>query len=382
MPRMHHLTQATTMAAAAILGTAGLSVGLGLDPAAAALAGTVTPSLVVTPSAGPAGSIATVTWGPSGEGCGTPTFEAAPGNSSATKAALPYIIDGGTQRFIVPSTAPGSYELRLSCNATNNPASEETVTVPFTVTAPPSTAAVAIASSADGKGYWLALADGNVLAYGDAASYGSLVSDGITPATQIVAITATPDGKGYWLTGADGGVFAFGVARYAGSNTAAQPATGLVTTPDGNGYWIGDSGGGASSYGDSVAFPDAIGPLNQPAVGIAATATGSGFWEVASDGGIFSFGNAAFLGSMGGQRLNQPVVGMAADRATGGYWEVASDGGIFSFHTPFFGSTGDITLNAPIVGMAATPGGDGYWLLGADGGVFTFGDAGYYGSAA
>ncbi len=33
----------------------------------------------------------------------------------------------------------------------------------------------------------------------------------------IVSITPTPDGKGYWLAAADGGVFSFGDAGFYGS---------------------------------------------------------------------------------------------------------------------------------------------------------------------
>jgi len=63
-----------------------------------------------------------------------------------------------------------------------------------------------------------------------------------------------------------------------------------------------------------------------------------------------------------------------------GYWVVASDGGVFTFgDAAFFGSMGGQKLNAPIVGMAPTPDGNGYWLAAGDGGVFSFGDAGFRG---
>jgi len=54
-------------------------------------------------------------------------------------------------------------------------------------------------------------------------------------------MAATPDGKGYWLAAADGGIFTFGDATYAGSEGGAQlsaPAVGLAATPDGKGYWL------------------------------------------------------------------------------------------------------------------------------------------------
>ena len=69
-----------------------------------------------------------------------------------------------------------------------------------------------------------------------------------------------------------------------------------------------------------------------------------------------------------------------APMAPQGYWLAARDGGIFSFHRSFYGSTGSIRLNQPIVGMAPSHDDGGYWLAAADGGVFGFGDAGYQGS--
>ncbi|MGH9039861.1 MAG: N-acetylmuramoyl-L-alanine amidase, partial [Acidimicrobiia bacterium] len=131
-------------------------------------------------------------------------------------------------------------------------------------------------------GYWTATADGRVLPYGKARSYGSL--GGLTLNKPIVDMATTPDGEGYWLLGGDGGVFTYGDAMFFG-------ATGSIK-------------------------------LNQPVVGLAPTATGKGYWFVASDGGIFSYGDAEFFGSTGSIELNQPIVGMAATATGKGYWLV------------------------------------------------------------
>ncbi len=201
--------------------------------------------------------------------------------------------------------------------------------------------AVGIASLPDGKGYWVARADGAVTAHGAAHFYGSMDSAPLNaPITHVVA---TPDGGGYWLVGADGGIFTFGDARFYGSMGGQH--------------------------------------LNAPIVDLAPTADGRGYWLVGSDGGVFAFGDAGYFGSMGGAHLNQPVVGMAPDDRTGGYWLVASDGGVFSFNAPFYGSTGNLTLHRPVNGMAATPDGSGYWFVASDGGIFAFGDAAFRGSA-
>jgi ribosomal protein L24E len=198
-------------------------------------------------------------------------------------------------------------------------------------------------------------------------------------------MASTPDGKGYWLVGSDGGIFTFGDATFYGSTGATvlnKPIVGMASTPDGKGYWLVASDGGIFSFGDAT-FYGSTGNLviNKPIVGMASTPDGKGYWLVASDGGIFSFGDATFYGSTGNLVLNKPIVGMAASPDGNGYWLVASDGGIFTFgDATFDGSTGSIVLNKPIVGMAPTPDGKGYWLVGSDGGIFTFGDATFDGS--
>jgi hypothetical protein len=48
-------------------------------------------------------------------------------------------------------------------------------------------------------------------------------------------MAATPDGKGYWLASANGGVFSFGDANFQGSAVGMRlggPVVGMVTKPD------------------------------------------------------------------------------------------------------------------------------------------------------
>jgi beta-lactamase family protein len=208
---------------------------------------------------------------------------------------------------------------------------------------------------------------------------------GGTPNRPVIAMASTADGGGYWLVASDGGIFSYGDAGFHGSTgglVLAQPIVAMAADPATGGYWLVASDGGVFAFDAPYDGSEGGQPLNQPIVGMAATPDGGGYWLVARDGGVFSFGDAAFHGSEGGQPLNAPVVGMASSADGGGYWTVASDGGIFSFgDAAFEGSTGSLALNAPVVGMAATPDGRGYWLVARDGGVFNFGDAPFGGSA-
>ena len=76
-------------------------------------------------------------------------------------------------------------------------------------------AVVGSARTPNEHGYWLAFADGTIVAFGNARSYGSLA--GQTLRAPIAAMTATTTGRGYRLVDAKGGVFAFGDARSYGS---------------------------------------------------------------------------------------------------------------------------------------------------------------------
>jgi hypothetical protein len=240
---------------------------------------------------------------------------------------------------------------------------------------------VGIATLANGTGYWVAEANGDVANFGAAQNLGSM--EGRSLNSPIVGIADTPDGGGYWLVAADGGIFTFGDAAFHGSAGAIHlnsPIVGMTSTPDGGGYWLVASDGGIFSYGDAPFFGStgAI-HLNKPIVGMATDPATGGYWLVAADGGIFSF-NAPFYGSTGAIHLNQPIVGLESLTNGSGYRFVAADGGIFTFGAAQFdGSLGGQTLSAPIVGLAADPSTGGYWLAGSDGSIFSFGGADFLG---
>jgi SpoIID/LytB domain protein len=235
-----------------------------------------------------------------------------------------------------------------------------------------------LSAPVSGSGYWVTAANGAVLPFGSATSYGSMAGH---PLNQpIVGMASTPDGKGYWLVASDGGVFSFGDAAFYGSmggHPLNKPIVGMASTPDGKGYWLVASDGGIFSFGDAAFYGSMGGhPLNQPIVGMASTPDGKGYWLVASDGGIFSFGDATFYGSMGGHPLNKPVVGMVATGDGKGYWLVAADGGIFTFgDASFVGSLPALGITTPAVGVAPTPDGKGYYILLNNGQIVCFGDA-------
>ena len=217
-----------------------------------------------------------------------------------------------------------------------------------------------------------------VVPYGDASFYGSPTN--LYLSSLVTAMAPTPNGKGYWLAAADGGVFSYGDAGFYGSmggKPLYAPIVGMAATPNGAGYWLVAADGGVFAFGDAAFYGSMGGrPLNQPVVGMAPTPNGAGYWLVASDGGIFAFGDANFYGSMGGRPLNEPIVAMAATPNGHGYWMAGSDGGVFAFgDAPFLGSLGSTPLYDSITGFAARPDGSGYWMVGYGGQTYGFGTA-------
>ncbi len=149
----------------------------------------------------------------------------------------------------------------------------------------------------------------------------------------IVGMASTPDGKGYWLVAADGGIFTFGDAAFYGSTggmTLNRPIVGMASTPDGQGYWLVAADGGIFSFGDAT-FEGSAGAikLNQPIVGMASTPDGKGYWLVAADGGIFTFGDAPYEGSEGGQNITG-IVGISPT-STNSYYFAGNNGASYYF---------------------------------------------------
>ena len=234
-----------------------------------------------------------------------------------------------------------------------------------------------MATTPDGKGYWLAAADGGIFTYGDATFHGS--AGDLKLQAPIVAMEATPDGGGYWLAAADGGVFAFGDAHFYGSmggRPLNQPIVGMAATPDGKGYWLVASDGGIFAFGDAHFYGSMGGrPLNAPVVAMASTDDGKGYWLAGSDGGVFSFGNATFLGSLGSTPLYNSIKGFAVRPNDSGYWMVGYGGQVYGFGAPTMGSLSNLIPAVPVTDIVSSPTGLGYWLLAPEDFSYTLDDS-------
>lgn len=156
----------------------------------------------------------------------------------------------------------------------------------------------AAAAMPDGRGHWVAAADGRVVAFGEAAHWG----DG---GFGVAAMAATPSGRGYWLAHADGQVSAFGDAEHCGDG--GRPVMAMAAAPSGRGYWLLDAWGRVSAHGAARHWGDAVATV--PVVGMAPTAWGEGYWTVDSAGRVSAFGDAVHGGNC---LTDEVVVAMAA----------------------------------------------------------------------
>jgi hypothetical protein len=230
-------------------------------------------------------------------------------------------------------------------------------------------------------GYWLASADGQVSAVGNAAAFGGVRVSGTAA---LAGIAATPGAKGYWLVGRNGAVYPEGDAHFEGDLPAigveVDDIVAIASTGDGRGYWLIGADGGEFAFGDARYHGSVpgVGIRVDDIVGMVATSDGGGYWMVGADGGVFAFGDAHYVGSLPGLGVHvDDVRAMIASPTRGGYILVGGDGGTFILGSGvhYFGSLpGHGVHVSDIVGLALTPDAQGYWLAGSNGATYAFGD--------
>jgi hypothetical protein len=154
-----------------------------------------------------------------------------------------------------------------------------------------------IVSSPTG-GYWLFTASGNVYRSSGARWFGSAAARHAH--TPIVGMASTADGRGYWMVSSMGTVYAFGDAKKVHASLG-RPVAGIAAAPRG-GFWLFSAAGnvyrnaGAGFFGS----PAGLRIRHLSVLGMASTADGRGYWFVSPSGHVYSFGDAARLSVRGG----------------------------------------------------------------------------------
>jgi hypothetical protein len=221
-------------------------------------------------------------------------------------------------------------------------------------------------------GYWLYTTSGGVYGSTGTLWLGSPASQRVRTSS-VVGMASTADGRGYWVLTSSGRAYAFGDAPKLTARAQGQRVAGIVADPTG-GYWLYTSSGnvygtsGAGRFGSAAARH-----AHTPIIGMASTADGRGYWMVNSSGGVYAFGDATELRNS----PNRSVAGIAA-AAHGGFWLFTATGNVSRYAgAGWYGSVAGLRVRRPsIVGMASTADGRGYWLVSASGRVYAFGDAG------
>ncbi|MGC1238908.1 MAG: hypothetical protein WA860_09000 [Acidimicrobiales bacterium] len=218
-----------------------------------------------------------------------------------------------------------------------------------------------------------------------------------TTGSAVVAVTAGANGDGYYVLRANGEVDAYGATSYGSLSANSLPvgitATGIALDATTGGYWILSSNGSvkafnAPSYGETL-VPSGGWGQHPAAVAIAAAPSGAGYYVLRANGAVYGYGVKSH-GSLAGPLhygATAPVlaVAIAVDSATGGYWIATSTGGVAAFDAsgdgvPATPTTAKYNGN-PVTALAALPSGSGYYVLHANGEVDGF-DAPSHGSIA
>jgi hypothetical protein len=133
-------------------------------------------------------------------------------------------------------------------------------------------------------------------------------------------MASTPDGRGYWLAASDGGVFTFGDAGYYGSasgSVGGKPVVAIASTVDGGGYWLVGSDGAVHNFGDAALLGEpggqavAIAQAPASAWGSSGQAAGGSYWVAGPFGTVTGFGDASFEGDLASPP-DAPVVALVA----------------------------------------------------------------------
>jgi hypothetical protein len=194
-------------------------------------------------------------------------------------------------------------------------------------------------------GYWQALSNGQIYAFGDARVY-EPNDPGGTHHTWVVGMAAHPSGQGYWTIDLAGKVIAAGQCNWYGD--ADQPdAIDIASTPSGWGYWILCKSGIVVARGDATHYGNSIASGTFP--------PGVPQWARSID--------------------SHPI--------TSGYWVVWTNGVTTAHNVTDYGDANRIDYDSTeyVSAIRRTSNGAGYWITSTGGIVQTFGNAIHRGDA-
>ncbi len=194
--------------------------------------------------------------------------------------------------------------------------------------------ATGIAYDAATGGYWVVSSDGRVRAF-HAPSLGGprIHAGGWGQYASAVAIASTNDGRGYYVLRANGGVEGFGVPWHGSlaglllyGATAPVVAVGIATDAATGGYWVVTSNGRVTGFDAPVAPPSTLNTTtsgSMPTTAIASGVAGTGYYVLHSNGAVDTYlapvrtpVDPAPIGAVGAV-----ASAIALDPVTGGYYE-------------------------------------------------------------
>jgi Prokaryotic phospholipase A2/LGFP repeat len=192
-----------------------------------------------------------------------------------------------------------------------------------------------IDARADGAGYLLSSARGEMYAFGGAGA----VRNPVKFTGEIVDVALTADGRGAMAVSSAGQFYAYGTAKpQPNPVNFSGEIVGVALTADGQGAMAVSSAGQFYAYGTAKAQPNPVN-FSGRIIGLALTADGRGVMAMSSVGQLYTYGTAKpepnptkFTGEMAGLDLTADGQGAVA---------VSSTGQVYAYGTAHYYGNGD-----------------------------------------
>lgn len=210
---------------------------------------------------------------------------------------------------------------------------------------------VAVAATPNDGGYWVLEANGTVNVVGNARRERPRGHRSKGP---FVAVASSVDGRGYFLLSRRGAIDSFGDAPVLHGAKLRSPAVGFAITADGRGALILCRDGAIAALGDAKALGDpAARHARGPFVGIVEDPSGRGYLVLAARGVVLAFGNAHRLGNA--PAAAAPYRAIASTGDGHGYFLLARQA-LFGFGDArgLFGRSGSLHVSGGDVAIAGT----------------------------
>ena len=230
-----------------------------------------------------------------------------------------------------------------------------------------------IDTRADGAGYLLSSARGEMYAFGGAAA----VRNPVNFTGEIVDVALTADGRGAMAVSSAGQFYAYGTAKPQPNpvNFSGRIVS-VALTADGQGTMAVSSEGQFYAYGTAKPQPNPVN-FSGEIVDVALTADGQGTMAVSSVGQFYAYGTAKPQPNP--VNFSGRIIGLTLTANGRGAMAMSSAGQLYAYGTAK-SEPNPTKFTGEMVGLDLTADGQGAVAVSSTGQVYAYGTARYYGN--